>query len=71
MDDEQSRALRSLPSVTSLLTDEGVAESGSELLPSAVTAVVRRALDDARRDVLGGRLEAGTGIASRVARELD
>ena len=71
MQDDRSRALRALPSVSTLLQDESVIASGQELSPSAVTAVVRRVVDETRAALLAGQLDAAGDLTDRVIRELD
>ena len=70
MQDDQSRALRALPSVSAVLADEAVAEAGCALQPSVVTSVTRRVLEEARRDVLAGHVDAGETLSTRIVREL-
>jgi L-seryl-tRNA(Ser) seleniumtransferase len=71
MQDDQSRALRALPSVSTLLQHAAVVASSRDLSPSAVTAVVRRFLDEVRADLLAGQLDAAGDLIDRVVRELD
>ncbi len=70
MQDDQSRALRALPSVSAVLADGAVTEAGRELLPSVVTSVTRCVLEDVRRDVLAGRVDAGGTLLTRIVSEL-
>lgn len=71
MDDDRSRALRALPAVSTLLQDPAVIASARDLLPLAVTAVVRTVLEDARANLLSGQLDAADQLSERVVHELE
>ena len=66
----QVAALRSLPSVGALLTNEMVRTAGQGLLPEIVTAVARAAQDAVRRDILAGDHSAVERLLPALEREL-
>ena len=70
MQDDRSRALRALPSVSSLLADRAVAEAGRALQASVVTTVVRQVVEQARDAVLAGNLNAGSDLPRTIVHEL-
>lgn len=68
MDDEKARELRKLPSVSTLLADNDVAEISSSIRSEVATLVVRDVLDQARAEIRGG---GRVSTAELVARAVD
>lgn len=71
MQDDQARALRSLPSVNALLADERIVSAGEALQPAIVTAVVRGQLERVRRAILAGGNQASARIIEAIVHDLD
>ena len=71
MDDSARQALRSLPSVSDILSDPQLASSNSTLLPSTVVSVVRRRQEEARQAILDGNVSAPETLLARVVADLD
>lgn len=71
MDDSSSRALRSLPSVSDILSDPKLACSNGTFLPSIVVSVVRRRQEEARQAILNGNASAPEMLLFRVLADLD
>ena len=70
MDQARAAALRALPSVSELLSDERVRMAATGLLPDIVSGAVRRAQEAARARILAGEPAPTGDIAGTAAAEL-
>jgi L-seryl-tRNA(Ser) seleniumtransferase len=71
MNDDTARALRSIPSVTALLTDPRVAPAVATMSPEIRLGIVRNAQDGARLRILAGQYDAASRIVDHVLGEID
>lgn len=71
MDDSARQALRSLPSVSDILSHPQLASLNGTLLPSTIVSVVRRCQDEARQAILGGDAAAAETLLARILADLE
>jgi hypothetical protein len=65
MADVQGQALRSLPSVSSMLLDPRIEAAAGQLLPRYVSELVRSEQDRTRAEILAGRASSADGLIDR------
>jgi L-seryl-tRNA(Ser) seleniumtransferase len=70
VNEQQARALRALPSVSSLLGHPAIEGAAATLRADIVSAVLRRQQERARAAIIGGDLDAGTDLIDACLDEL-